>query len=85
MQAILTESTIMICNQNNMNSINKIIVDIFKEISASAPRIQKRITIDKLYLFAENGREKIIVYNDKKRFEKIKKFNIPVMYKELDI
>lgn len=83
MQAILSESRILICNQNEMNNLNKTIVRIFKEISNYAPRIEKRITANKLYLFTENDRDKIIVFNDKKRYETIKSFGLPVIYKEI--
>ena len=83
MQAIISKSIILICNQNNMNYLNKTIVKIFKEISDYAPRIETRITADKLYLFTENGRDKIIVYNDSYRYKKIKSFGLPVTFKEI--
>ena len=83
MQAILNESLILICNQNKMNNLNKTIVKIFREISDYAPRFEKRVTAEKLYLFTENGRDKIIVFNDKKRYETIKSFGLPVFFKKM--
>lgn len=83
MHAILSESLILICNQNEMNNLNRTIIRIFKEISNYAPRIEKRITAEKLYLFTENGRDKIIVYNDKSRYETIKSFGLPVSFKKV--
>ncbi|MBP3255564.1 MAG: hypothetical protein J6M60_03645 [Clostridia bacterium] len=83
MQAILSESLILICNQNEMNNLNRTIIRIFKEISNYAPRIENRITAEKLYLFTENGREKIIVFNDKSRYETIKSFGLPVSFKKV--
>ena len=83
MQAILGESMILICNQNNLNNLNKTIIKIFKEISDYAPRFEKKITVEKLYLFTENGRDKIIVFNDKKKYETIKSFGLSVYFKKI--
>ena len=83
MQAMLSESLILICNQNEMNNLNKTIIRICKEISNFAPRFEKSITAEKLYLFTENGREKIIVFNNKKKYEVYKSFDLPVAFKKI--
>ena len=85
MQAILSESVILINNQDTMNNLNRVILDIFKEISAYTPRIEKRITADKLYLFTENGREKIYIYNDKRKYERLISIGLPVLFKKIEV